>query len=87
MIYNQFNEARWRKVKSFTSYLSQHHDPEAADFLDQLRELLPCEAVFEISYSKGQIQISGSPKNRFRISEKFAERVWSLGLKNGRLYI
>lgn len=83
MIYNQFNEARWRKVQSFTSYLSQHHDPEAAEFLDQLRSLVPCEAVFEISYAKGHVQISGSPKNRFQISKRFAERIWSLDLHNG----
>lgn len=83
MIYNQFNESRWRKVERFTAFLSQHHDPESSDFLDQLRSLVPCEAVFEISYSKGQIQINGSPKNRFHISGKYAERVWKLELNNG----
>lgn len=83
MIYNQFNESRWRKVEKFTAYLSQNHDPDAADFLNQIRALLPCEAAFELSHSKGQLQVNGASKNRFQISKKFASRIWDMHLENG----
>lgn len=83
MIYNQFNEKRWKKVESFTGFLSSHHNPESTEFLAQLQELVPCEAVFELTYYRGALNISCAKRNSFSIGRNGAERFWQSNLPNG----
>jgi len=78
IIYNRFNQNRWQRIEEFTSFLSTNHDPDADSFLEQLRECLPCEAVFEISRSAGEVIISSARSNRRSLSKKAANKLWNL---------
>lgn len=77
MIYNRFNEKRWRLIKRFTEYLSVNHDPEERDFLMELKRCIPCDAVFQLSKRANDVIVSSAKCNKFELNSGDAELIWS----------
>ena len=84
VIYNRFNETRHKKIKDFTNYLSNHHDPDTNGIINQLQECIPCYTAMHISQpseTKSSLHVNSTGIDLD--DDDLNQFIWSEALENG----